>query len=57
LKVLEVKMKKNPVMLMILDGFGISEKKQGNAVKSAYKPNIDSYLMQCGAAGRPDGKF
>ncbi|MCI1945400.1 2,3-bisphosphoglycerate-independent phosphoglycerate mutase [Clostridium luticellarii] len=39
-------MKKNPVMLMILDGFGISEKKQGNAVKAAYKPNIDSYLMQ-----------
>ncbi|MHC6178492.1 2,3-bisphosphoglycerate-independent phosphoglycerate mutase [Clostridium sp. JNZ X4-2] len=39
-------MKKNPVMLMILDGFGISEKKEGNAVKAAYKPNFDKYFRQ-----------
>lgn len=39
-------MKKNPVMLMILDGFGISEKKEGNAVKAAYKPNFDRCISQ-----------
>lgn len=39
-------MKKNPVMLMILDGFGISEKREGNAVKAAYKPNFDKYFRQ-----------
>ncbi|MEY8001158.1 2,3-bisphosphoglycerate-independent phosphoglycerate mutase [Clostridium sp. Mt-5] len=39
-------MKKNPAMLMILDGFGISEKREGNAVKAAYKPNFDKYFRQ-----------
>lgn len=37
-------MKKKPVMLMILDGFGLSDKIEGNAVKAAYKPNIDYYF-------------
>jgi 2,3-bisphosphoglycerate-independent phosphoglycerate mutase len=39
-------MKKNPVILIILDGFGISEKKEGNAVRAAYKPNFDKYIKQ-----------
>ncbi|HEY5562544.1 MAG TPA: 2,3-bisphosphoglycerate-independent phosphoglycerate mutase [Clostridiaceae bacterium] len=30
-----------PVMLMILDGFGITDKEEGNAIKAAYKPNYD----------------
>ena len=34
-------MKKKPVMLMILDGFGINEKEDANAVKQANTPNID----------------
>ena len=34
-------MEKKPVMLMILDGFGINEKEDGNAVKLANTPNID----------------
>jgi 2,3-bisphosphoglycerate-independent phosphoglycerate mutase len=34
-------MVKKPVMLMILDGFGVNEKEDGNAVKAAYKPNYD----------------
>lgn len=34
-------MEKGPVMLMILDGFGINENEQGNAVKLANTPNID----------------
>lgn len=33
--------KKRPVMLMILDGFGISDKLDGNAVRAAFKPNYD----------------
>lgn len=34
-------MSKKPVMLMILDGFGISPNKEGNAVAAANKPNYD----------------
>ncbi|MEW8956062.1 2,3-bisphosphoglycerate-independent phosphoglycerate mutase [Clostridium sp.] len=34
-------MTKKPVMLMILDGFGISDKVDGNAVLAANKPNYD----------------
>ena len=36
-----VKMLKKPTMLMILDGWGISENKQYNAVEAANKPNFD----------------
>jgi 2,3-bisphosphoglycerate-independent phosphoglycerate mutase len=34
-------MNKKPVMLMILDGFGISDNVDGNAVREAKKPNYD----------------
>ncbi|SFC94707.1 2,3-bisphosphoglycerate-independent phosphoglycerate mutase [Clostridium uliginosum] len=34
-------MSKKPVMLMILDGFGIAPKSEGNAVSLANKPNFD----------------
>ncbi|HBF77460.1 MAG TPA: 2,3-bisphosphoglycerate-independent phosphoglycerate mutase, partial [Clostridiaceae bacterium] len=34
-------MLKKPTMLMILDGWGISENKQYNAVEAANKPNFD----------------
>ncbi|MGL5616106.1 MAG: 2,3-bisphosphoglycerate-independent phosphoglycerate mutase [Sarcina sp.] len=37
-------MTKKPVMLMILDGFGISESANGNAIAAAKKPNFDKYL-------------
>ena len=40
-------MDKKLMMLMILDGFGINEKEQGNAVKLAKKPNIDKLLKTC----------
>jgi len=33
--------KKRPVILMILDGYGLSEKKEGNAIVSAKTPNLD----------------
>ncbi|MFL0247748.1 2,3-bisphosphoglycerate-independent phosphoglycerate mutase [Candidatus Clostridium stratigraminis] len=49
-------MSKKPVMLMILDGFGISDKEDGNAVTAAYKPNFDRYYnnyprTELGASG------
>ncbi|MFL0267651.1 2,3-bisphosphoglycerate-independent phosphoglycerate mutase [Candidatus Clostridium radicumherbarum] len=49
-------MSKKPVMLMILDGFGISDKVDGNAVTAAYKPNFDRYYnnyprTELGASG------
>ena len=34
-------MTKKPVMLMILDGFGVALKSEGNAVELAKKPNFD----------------
>ena len=39
-------MKKKPVMLMILDGFGINEKTDGNAVELAKTPNIDKLMKK-----------
>ncbi|AGK98415.1 2,3-bisphosphoglycerate-independent phosphoglycerate mutase [Clostridium pasteurianum] len=49
-------MTKKPVMLMILDGFGLTDKVEGNAVKAANKPNIDNifthyYNTTLGASG------
>ena len=35
---------KKPLILMILDGFGIAPEK-GNAIKAANKPNIDKLLV------------
>ncbi|HHY23050.1 MAG TPA: hypothetical protein GX527_02270, partial [Clostridiaceae bacterium] len=32
---------KRPVALIILDGFGINDKDEGNAIKAAHKPNLD----------------
>lgn len=34
-------------MLMILDGFGINEKEEGNAIKLAKTPNIDKLMKTC----------
>ena len=39
-------MDKNVTMLMILDGYGINEKTEGNAVKLANTPNLDEILSQ-----------
>ena len=40
------KMETKPIMLMILDGFGINEKSDGNAVKQANTPNIDKLMKK-----------
>ena len=37
-------MSKNTTMLMILDGFGMNEQEQGNAIKLANIPNINEIL-------------
>ena len=59
-------MAKKPVMLMILDGFGIAPKGDGNAVEAAKKENFDklvakyphSELQASGmAVGLPDGQM
>ena len=39
-------MEKKTTMLMILDGFGINEKEEGNAVKLANIPNLNRILKQ-----------
>lgn len=59
-------MAKKPVMLMILDGFGLTDKTEGNAVAAAYKPNFDkcfnnyphTHLGASGlSVGLPDGQM
>lgn len=37
-------MKDKLVSLIILDGFGVNPKEEGNAIKAAYKPNLDRYF-------------
>ena len=59
-------MKKNLVMLVIMDGFGIREEEYGNAIKHAKIPNVN-YLMETypnttlkavgEAVGLPDGQM
>ena len=59
-------MKDKLMMLMILDGFGINENEQGNAVKLAKTPNIDKLMKTCPttqihasglAVGLPEGQM
>ncbi|MGV8983087.1 2,3-bisphosphoglycerate-independent phosphoglycerate mutase [Clostridium sp.] len=59
-------MSKKPVMLMILDGFGLTDHVDGNAVLSANKPNYDRIIKKypgtklnaCGPyVGLPEGQM
>lgn len=61
-------MSKKPVVLMILDGFGLNDRHKANAVYEANTPNIDSLMQNypyvkgsqrtCGwTPGRTDGKL
>ena len=59
-------MKDKLTMLMILDGFGINEKEDANAVKLANTPNIDKLMKTCPTTqihtsgldvGLPDGQM
>ena len=40
-------MKKRPIVLCILDGYGLSNRIDGNAVKLANTPNIRLKLQEC----------
>lgn len=37
-------MKKRPIVLCIMDGYGISESINGNAVRLANTPNLDDLM-------------
>ncbi len=39
-------MKDKLVALIILDGFGVNPKDDGNAIKAAHKPNLDRYFAE-----------
>lgn len=39
-------MSKKPTVLMILDGYGLNEKTEGNAVAQAKKPNLDKLMQE-----------
>ncbi len=59
-------MSKKPTVLMILDGYGVSDREEGNAIANAKKPNMDmltsKYPTVTGDAsglsvGLPDGQM
>ncbi|SDB16274.1 2,3-bisphosphoglycerate-independent phosphoglycerate mutase [Eubacterium oxidoreducens] len=59
-------MAKKPTVLMILDGFGLNDKTEGNAVYAANTPNIDGLMKKYPwakgnasglAVGLPDGQM
>lgn len=59
-------MSKKPTVLMILDGFGLNEKNEANAVYEAKTPVIDKLMAECPfvkgyasgmAVGLPDGQM
>ena len=59
-------MRKKPTVLMILDGFGLNEQKEGNAVYQAKTPNLDALMKEYPfaegnasglAVGLPDGQM
>ena len=37
-------MPKKPLVLIVMDGFGLSSKRQGNAIALAKKPNLDYFF-------------
>ena len=55
-----------PLLLCILDGYGINKSEEGNAIFAAPTPNMDKYLKECSntvlnasglAVGLPDGQM
>ena len=58
--------KKKPTVLMILDGYGLNDKVEGNAVKQANTPVMDELMANCPfvegqasgmAVGLPEGQM
>ncbi len=59
-------MSKKPVVLMVLDGYGLSDRKDGNAIAMASTPVMDKLMAECPfvpgnasglAVGLPDGQM
>lgn len=59
-------MAQKPVVLLIMDGFGLRDETEGNAVAMAKKPNLDKLMRECPfvkgyasglAVGLPDGQM
>ncbi|MBQ9984400.1 MAG: 2,3-bisphosphoglycerate-independent phosphoglycerate mutase [Lachnospiraceae bacterium] len=59
-------MSKKPVVLMVLDGYGLNEKTEGNAIAMANTPVMDKLMAECPfvpgnasglAVGLPDGQM
>ena len=59
-------MKRRPVVLMVLDGFGLTDTKEYNAIAMANTPVIDKLMAECPfvkgyasglAVGLPDGQM
>lgn len=59
-------MKKRPIVLCIMDGYGLTDRVDGNAVKLANTPNLDDLMAiypttkikACGnAVGLPEGQM
>lgn len=59
-------MNKKPTVLMILDGYGLNDKTEGNAVKEGKTPVMDKLMAECPfvkgnasgmAVGLPDGQM
>ncbi len=40
-------MSKKPYALIIMDGFGVNKRHDGNAIYAAKTPNLDKYLSEC----------
>lgn len=59
-------MSKKPVVLMVLDGYGLSDRTEGNAIALANTPVMDKLMKECPfvkgnasglAVGLPDGQM
>ena len=59
-------MSKRPVVLMVLDGYGLNERTEGNAIAMANTPVMDKLMKECPfvkgqasglAVGLPDGQM
>ena len=45
-------MSKKPVVLMILDGYGLNDKTEGNAIAMANTPVMDKLMAECPWQGK-----
>ena len=59
-------MSKKPVVLMVLDGYGLNDRTEGNAIAMANTPVMDKLMKECPfqkgyasglAVGLPDGQM